>query len=122
MLMPEQWITDRLPTEADADKNGDVMAKSRPGSGLGVFHHWKWVAPGQPWLPTEERRSQNCTAELTEPPEPDRIAALEQRVAVLEARLSPPSELPSYQQAETEQLRAKAALMLDIASQIEAQS
>ena len=44
--MPE-WITDRLPTEADADQIGRVVI----GKNLSdyTFLHFSFVGPGQPW-------------------------------------------------------------------------
>jgi hypothetical protein len=54
----------------------------------------------------------------------DRIAALEQQVAALEAQLCPSAELPediSYQQLKVEQMRTSAALLIAHANLIEAQ-
>jgi hypothetical protein len=52
------WIVDRRPTEADADKNDQVLAwvlnneyKDHP---RWVFRHYTNVEVGQPWLPTPE--------------------------------------------------------------------
>ena len=44
-----KWITDRLPTEADADQNGHVVT---PGnlSNYTLFH-FAFIAPGEPWQP-----------------------------------------------------------------------
>ena len=45
-----QWITDRLPTEADAARNECVV---RPADGLPGWqpaHHTK-IRPGEPWAP-----------------------------------------------------------------------
>lgn len=57
------WINDRLPTEADADRDGDVAAKKRPGSDAYVYFHWSFVKPGMIW-----RRTSHWYAEQT--PEP----------------------------------------------------
>jgi len=78
--MEQKWITDRLPTAADGDIDGDVRMRP-PGSDRSWIVHWSFVCRGMDWLHTG----------LWEPPaqpastEPDRITALEQRVAELEA-------------------------------------
>jgi hypothetical protein len=73
-----EWITDRLPTEADGDQDGDVRMVR-----CGVYYlaHWSYVGSGAPWQHT------SCWEPPTEPTptEPDRITALEQRVGELEA-------------------------------------
>jgi hypothetical protein len=52
--MPHDWITDRLPTEADADSDGDVRVPRRhaqdPAGGW-WYQHYTLIAPGQPWWP-----------------------------------------------------------------------
>ena len=68
-----EWITDRPPTEADGDMDGDVRMQLRPGEDSHHLVHWSY-AGGAPWQHTSFRRP---------PAEPDRIAALEQRVAEL---------------------------------------
>ena len=57
-MSERKWITDRRPTEADADKNDQVLAwvldngyKDHP---RWVFRHYTNVEVGQPWLPTPE--------------------------------------------------------------------
>ena len=57
------WINDRLPTEADADRDGDVAVKQRPGSDAFAYFHWSFVKPGMIW-----RRTSHWYAEQT--PEP----------------------------------------------------
>ena len=57
------WIIDRPPTEADADRDGDVAVKKRPGSDDYAYLHWNFVKPGVPW-----RRTNLWYAEQT--PEP----------------------------------------------------
>ena len=52
--MPHEWITDRLPTEADGDEDGDVRVPRVPGGssqkGDGWwFQHYTLIVPGQPW-------------------------------------------------------------------------
>jgi hypothetical protein len=79
--MAQEWITDRLPTEADGDGNGDVRVRSRPGSSEYNFAHWSYVGPGAPW----QRTSYWEPPTEPTPTEPDRIAALELRVGELEA-------------------------------------
>jgi len=50
--MTHEWITDRLPTEADADEDGDVRVPRRhalgPEEGWWYQHH-TLIVPGQPW-------------------------------------------------------------------------
>ena len=41
------WITDRLPTEADADVDGDVLCLRYRMD----IASWKNVESGEPWLP-----------------------------------------------------------------------
>ena len=45
-----EWITDRPPTEADADPDGDVLIRRNPSD----FIHlpWRYVAAGAPWRRT----------------------------------------------------------------------
>ena len=45
------WITDRLPTEADADDEGDVIVKFRPDDEPpeGFYCGYQVVVPGRPW-------------------------------------------------------------------------
>jgi hypothetical protein len=106
------WITDRPPTGADGDMDGDVRMRRAPGSDRTRLIHWSFVPPGVDWQRTSYWKP---PAEPTpaKPTEPDRIAALEQRVAELEAQLRPSAEPPevSYRQAQLEHLRAKTALL-----------
>lgn len=72
--MENGWIVDRLPTEADGDDTGDVRLATLDRSDYRLAN-WRCIHPGVPWKHTG----------FWEPPaEPDRIAALEQRVAKLE--------------------------------------
>ena len=48
------WITDRLPTEADADGHGEVLAQDEP---WGSFTEWEAVTTGTPWRHTSTWRS-----------------------------------------------------------------
>jgi hypothetical protein len=75
--MNRKWITDRLPTQADADEEGNVRMRGLPGSSHPPIN-WTFVRPGMDW---------HHTIYWKPPTEPDRIAALEQRVAELEAAL-----------------------------------
>ena len=47
------WITDRLPTEADADRDGEVAVKQRPASASHPYFHWSSVKPGMAWRRTD---------------------------------------------------------------------
>jgi len=40
-----EWITDRLPTWQDADKDCEVLAPYEDG----VYIHYTVIVPGQPW-------------------------------------------------------------------------
>jgi hypothetical protein len=76
-MTPSKWIADRPPTEADGDHIGSVHVKIHPRGGSFCRIYWSYVAAGAPWQHTSH----------WQPPaeQPDRIAALEQRVAKLEA-------------------------------------
>ena len=50
MTTPLPWITDRLPTEADGDHDGDVIGLL-PGGLTWYVIHWSEIGPYQPWLP-----------------------------------------------------------------------
>jgi hypothetical protein len=49
------WIVDRLPTNADADKDGDVLVCTTPRLSLEDMEYEKWhdVTHGWPWRPTK---------------------------------------------------------------------
>ncbi len=78
-----EWITDRLPTEADGDMDGFVFMRHVSSPEYNFFAHWSHVGPGAPWQRTIYWKP---PTEPT-PAEHDRIAALEQRVAELEATM-----------------------------------
>lgn len=50
MTPPLTWINDRLPTEADGDEDGDVIALCDGGKAW-FRSYWRAVDPGQPWIP-----------------------------------------------------------------------
>ena len=81
--MEQEWITDRLPTEADGDRDGVVWMRHVSGPQYNFFAHWSHVGPGAPWQRTIYWKP---PAQPT-PTETDRIDALERRVAGLEVRL-----------------------------------
>lgn len=76
------WITDRPPTEADGDRDGDVAVKQRPASDSFAYLNWTFVKPGMAWRRTSYRvasepaPSEPVDAEFTPPaaeiPEPIR--------------------------------------------------
>lgn len=47
-----EWITDRQPTEADGDGDGDVSCKRHPDGEGYQFIHWSHIGPGVPWRRT----------------------------------------------------------------------
>jgi hypothetical protein len=48
--MTHEWITDRLPTAADADSDGDVNVPWRVDQHPSTnYQHYTLVVPGQPW-------------------------------------------------------------------------
>jgi hypothetical protein len=50
-MATNEWITDRLPTEADADHDGDVKVPDGIDTvpPYGFYQHHTLVVPGQPW-------------------------------------------------------------------------
>jgi hypothetical protein len=94
--MAQEWITDRRPTAADGDQDGDVRMVPAPGADLDdyVLAHWSYVGDAAPWQHTSLRQP-TADPDPVEPTEPDRIAALEQRVAELEAMVRPSAEPPA---------------------------
>jgi hypothetical protein len=69
--MTQEWITDRLPTEADGDMDGDVQMKSGPSGDSFHLIHWSYVGAGVPWQRTGWWEPPTEPA----PTEPDRIAS-----------------------------------------------
>lgn len=47
------WITDRLPTREEADKDGDVYLQMDPEAGIGGFVGWDEVKLGEAWMTSE---------------------------------------------------------------------
>jgi hypothetical protein len=84
-----EWITDRLPTRADADADGDVRVRYETGGAPedGVYVHYSVVVPGQPWW------SRNAAARAAQPtpppaPAPTRVVtalAIDSEVTVIAA-------------------------------------
>ena len=89
--------------------------KLAPNAGLEDWAcvHWGYVGPGAPWQHTSYWEP-SAEPETTEPllTFRQRVTAMEQRVAELEAKLSPSAEPPSYEQAKVEHLRALTTLTL----------
>lgn len=67
------WITDRPPTEADGDRDGDVCVSTRPGALAGTYAylHWSYVKAGTPWRHSSYR-------ETTAVPEPEPVEVLDE--------------------------------------------
>jgi len=72
------WITNRLPTAADTDDDGDVQipqgiegAQGGPDSGCFHYHHYSLIVPGQPWW-TKEAAANSTPASVPPAPAPTR--------------------------------------------------
>ena len=64
-----EWITDRLPTRADADNDEDVVIKRAPDRAPEVslgWAHYSVITPGQPWWSSKAEDA----ARPTPPPAP----------------------------------------------------
>ena len=111
--MEQEWITDRLPTEADGDMDGDVRLRDRPGSS-----GWSFVRPGAPWRHTSYWKP-SAEPETTEP---DRIGTLEQRLADRIAYLEEWTEysIHALKQQLKEHIRAQSVLAAALVKRLEA--
>ena len=49
MTHANDWITDRRPTEADGDEEGDVRACRSPGETDWSYLHWSYLGEATPW-------------------------------------------------------------------------
>lgn len=116
--MEQEWITDRLPTEADGDMDGDVRLRDRPGSSGWSFVRWSYVGPGAPWRHTSYWKP-SAEPETTEP---DRIGTLEQRladrIAYLEERTA--ESIHALEQQLKEHIRAQSVLAAALVKRLEA--
>jgi hypothetical protein len=86
------WITHRQPTAKDADGLGEVVVPNAigatPRTGDARCSGFRLIVPGQPWWSQHAPEPGHPTAPTEPAPtEPDRIAALEQRVTELEIRV-----------------------------------
>lgn len=56
-----KWITDRLPTAADADEDGDVTVQNRPKAepSDAPYFEWELVLPGMAWCHTDIWEQEN---------------------------------------------------------------
>ena len=85
------WITRRPPAEADADGLKEVLiptAIASPRNRETRMCDYRLIVPGQPWWSQHAPEPGHPTAPTEPAPtEPDRIAALEQRVTELEIRV-----------------------------------
>jgi len=70
--MTHEWITDRLPTEADADGDGYVHVPETPGDipPEGWYQHYSLVVPGQLWW--SEKVAERVEVEPVPAPAPTR--------------------------------------------------
>jgi hypothetical protein len=80
------WITHRQPTAADADGLNEVVVPDAIGATLRKGKHrtcdYRLIVHGQPWWSVYAAKAEPAQSA---PTEPDRIAALEQRVEGLAA-------------------------------------
>jgi hypothetical protein len=62
-----EWITHRLPTEADIDRANEVLIPWKPGctpdSNHLIWQNYRCVVPGQPWWPGNLKARENAAAE-----------------------------------------------------------
>ena len=68
-----EWITDRVPTEADADDGGEVIISWTPGDTPEESCKWakySAVSPGQPWWSERADYARDYAARVTPPPAP----------------------------------------------------
>ena len=63
------WITDRLPTAADGDEDGDVIGLL-PGGLTWYVIHWGEIEPGQPWIAFEPVDAADAVTAPTSQPRP----------------------------------------------------
>jgi hypothetical protein len=50
--MSQEWITDRLPTQADGDGDGYVWMRLSPLTTMHFSVHWSYVGSAAPWQHT----------------------------------------------------------------------
>lgn len=110
MTTPLTWITDRLPTEADGDADGDIAVLGHEGSRWFVVP-WDEVGSNQPWLPFIPP---GATPEPTAPTSQRRIVSITESAGTvlavaddgsawwLSADLSRWTQLPALPQREAE--------------------
>ena len=48
-MTTNDWITDRRPTEADGDEDGDVLARYHPNDDDHCYLHWSFAGEATPW-------------------------------------------------------------------------
>ena len=65
------WITDRRPTEADGDKDGDVLARQSPNGDDYSYRHWSYVGEATPW-----KHFENWQPPAATEPTPRKFASL----------------------------------------------
>lgn len=68
--MSDNWITDRVPTESDADPYGEVITRNRLNPDNWVHIHWSLIRPGNSWRRTA------CWEPHTEPVPPSELSLL----------------------------------------------
>jgi hypothetical protein len=105
-----EWITDRLPTEADGDGGGHVLLATPDMSDFRAVR-WHCVDSTASWRHTSHWRPPAEPA----PTEPDRIAALVKRLEELEGVAELPGGLPDLDQRVAELERGENAVGLIVA-------
>ena len=75
-----EWITDRPPTEADGDSDGDVVVRMRPNIEIPQLLHWSYVGTGAPWKHCDQWQSPAPAAEPTPTTEPRRFVSISRTI------------------------------------------
>ena len=71
-----EWITDRLPTAADADGMGEVRVRRSPDRAPGAsmtWAHYSVITPGQPWWSPKAERAAGPAPAPAPAPVPARV-------------------------------------------------
>ena len=104
-----EWITHRLPTEADVDGDNDVLIPWKygctPESDYQSWQYYRWVVPGQPWWPGNAKAREDAAAEQ------EAAAAAHPAPAAEPTPAPAPEYTEPMAQARLERYRAKTKLI-----------